>query len=990
MKTKLPLIFIILFLFLGAKSTIAQKNWSKINSIQSINSSEVILNEENLPRKHDLYFINTNNLSKSLTSKSTIQIELPDAKGGLSRFRIKERSSLSPELAKKFPMIKSYDAFGLDDITATAKISIGTDGLHAMIFSANEETIYVDPYTKDKNTVIAYKKSDLTSNKNSFTCQVEEFSKKSINPENYLKTFSNVQLRTYRLAVVCSAEYSQFHLTNQNISSSASASVKKAAVLSAINTTVTRVNGIFEKDLAVRMQLVADNDKIIFLNSATDGITDGDPDKMIEEVQTICDNQIGNANYDIGHIFSIGGDGLAGLGVVCQTGNKAQGVTGRSQPIGDAYDIDFVAHELGHQFGATHTQNNSCQRTNSTAVEPGSASSIMGYAGICAPNVQGQSDDHFHAVSIAQMQNVIQSSGNCASLSSTSNAIPTANAGLDYTIPKSTPFVLRGTATDANGLSGLTYNWEQIDNQIAIMPPEPTNTGGPLFRSLPSKTNPNRYMPDLVTVVAGNLSTTWEVLPAVSREMNFAFTVRDNHPGGGGTARDDAKITVDGNVGPFTVATPPTWGQNTTQNLAWSVANTNTLPVNCQNVTIKLSTDGGITFPTTLLSNTPNDGNEQITMPNIADTDNAYIMVEAADNIFYTVSDKFKITNAADYTLTNLSGEQSVCILSSNSVTYSLEFKTSNGFNENTTLSLSQVPSNASVSFSKNNVNSDTNIELTVTNLRNVTTGNYTMKLRSSSASITREIDVKLNIANGVCASNGNTGFQTSTTFVGLGNISNSTSKSSNGYGNFKSQTTTVKGGQSYNLRVNVNTDGQFRTVTFAWIDWNQDCDFDDDGEQYFLGDAVNTPNGATSLSPLSISVPTAAFNGSTTIRVSTKYADDGNPSACETNFDGEVEDYTLIVEDATASISNSVFERFNLYPNPTKGEFTLSLQTTHSDEIHLQLFDVRGRLIDQKKYAHSGGFISKKVFFEKASSGLYLLIIKNKDKQLIRKLVIE
>ena len=448
-------------------------------------------------------------------------------------------------------------------------------------------------------------------------------------------------LRTFRLAIVCSGEYAQFHLTRQGVSSTATDAVKKAAVLSAMNTSMTRINGVYERDLGVKMEIVANNDIIIFLDASTDNITDGNARTMIGEVQTICDAEIGTANYDIGHIFSIGGAGLAGLGVVCVTGQKARGVTGIGSPVGDPYDIDYVSHEMGHQFGATHTFSNSCggNRTNSTAVEPGSGSTIMAYAGLCGPNVQSNSDDHFHAVNIDQMWSTIQGSASCATVTSNGNTAPTSNAGADFSIPKSTPFVLRGVGTDVDTGNVLTYNWEQIDTEIATMPPLSTNTGGPAFRSSPSSTSPDRYMPALATVIAGNISTTWEVVPSVARELNFSLVVRDNNAGGGNSARDNMKVTV-ANDDVFTVSTPNsavTWNAGTTQTISWNKGTTDTAPINCQNVNIKLSIDGGITFPITIVSNTPNDGTEDIVIPNNTTT-SARIMVEAADNIFYNIN----------------------------------------------------------------------------------------------------------------------------------------------------------------------------------------------------------------------------------------------------------------------------------------------------------------------------------------------------------------
>jgi len=461
------------------------------------------------------------------------------------------------------------------------------------------------------------------------------------------------KLRTYRMALIGTAEYSQFHLTNQGVGAGETNQTKKTAVLSAMNVSMTRVNGIFERDLGVTMKLVSDNTDLIFLDAATDGLTNNDISALVNESQTKCDAVIGNANYDVGHVFAWvndeSGNGVAGGGVVCVTGEKAQGATMRKTPLGDRFDIDLVAHEIGHQFGANHTQNVDCNRYNATAVEPGSGSTIMGYAGFCDPNVQNISDAYFHAVSISEMWNHVITTATCAVETITNNAAPVANAGNDFTIPKSTPFVLKGSATDADAGNNLTYNWEQLDNQTATMPPNATNTVGPMFRSLPSSTSPNRYMPAISTVL-GNTSSNWEVVPSVARTMNFSLTVRDNVLNGGAYARDDVKITVDGKSGPFlvtsqTIAT--TLNGNSTQTITWDVANTTAAPVNAANVNILLSTDGGMTFPNVLISNTPNNGSVDVTLPNITTTQ-ARIKVEAANNIFYAVnSTNFSIDSAA-------------------------------------------------------------------------------------------------------------------------------------------------------------------------------------------------------------------------------------------------------------------------------------------------------------------------------------------------------
>ena len=748
MKIRLTFVFIFTTFFLFVGEVNAQKFWKKIENTNSLLHKKEIHKNKNFPSKYKLLSLNLNELKTNLNKKQQI-IALPNEKGELLRFRVKETSNFESNLSLKFPTIKSYSAQGLDDPSSVAKISVGIDGFHAVVYSGNEKTVYIDPYSKDNKDYIVYKRSDLGNDEKDFTCQVEGVVSQNLQPENLARNANDGKLRTFRLAIVCSAEYAQFHLTRQGTSDTATDAVKKAVVLSAMNTSLTRINGIYERDLSVKMVLVANNDEVIFLDAATDGISDGNPSTMIDEVQTICDTKIGNENYDIGHIFSVGGDGLAGGGVVCVTGQKAKGVTGRSEPIGDAYDIDYVAHEIGHQFGANHTQNNDCNRNNVTAVEPGSASTIMGYAGICSPNVQSQSDDYFHTISITEMWNIIQSSANCATLTDTGNSAPTANAGSDYSIPKSTPFILKGMATDIDGISSLTYNWEQIDNGVASMSPLSTNTVGPLFRSLPSKIAPNRYLPELATIVAGSTSTTWEVLPSVARDMSFSFLVRDNNAGGGSTARDDMEVTVT-DAEAFVVLTPNSavnWDTGSTQTITWNKGTTDITPINCQNVNIKLSIDGGLTFPITIKSNTPNDGTEDVVIPDNA-TATARIMIEAADNIFYNVNSiDFTINSTVPtFLMSNESGIQSACNSGNQTVSYVLNFDFLNGFSEAVTFTTTGQPSDATIIFTPNSISNSGDIVMEVSNLDGTTPQNYTINIKADAATVSQNIDVELNL----------------------------------------------------------------------------------------------------------------------------------------------------------------------------------------------------------------------------------------------------
>ena len=317
-------------------------------------------------------------------------------------------------------------------------------------------------------------------------------------------------------------------------------------------------------------------------------------------------------------------------------------MTGQSNPVGDPFDIDYVAHEMGHQFGGNHTQNNNCNRASSAAVEVGSGVTIMGYAGICAPNPVNNSIAMFGGYSMQEIAaNVTNgTSSTCPTLTTlVPQVAPSANAGVDRIIPRSTPFVLVGTASDANTGNTLTYSWEQMDNAVATMPPVATATGGPAWIPLLPKTTPVRYMPNVNDVIANN-SPVWEVLPSVARTLNFRFTVRDNVALGGCNGQDNMKVTVASNSGPFLVTQPNTavsWPALSSQTITWNVAHTTASPVSCANVNILLSTDGGQTFPTTLIANTPNDGTQIVNLPN-SPSITARIKIEGVNNIFYDLS----------------------------------------------------------------------------------------------------------------------------------------------------------------------------------------------------------------------------------------------------------------------------------------------------------------------------------------------------------------
>lgn len=583
-------------------------------------------------------------------------IALPTPEGGVEHFVIIRTPIMEPELARKFPDISTFTGRSLDRPGSTLKMDITPHGFHAMVLALDNDPIFIDPFAfGDRDHYIVYRKSAFrkTLPEGFSFCSYEEVNdleEAARMSEEWISTMGtdragDCQLRTYRLALACTGEYANYHGSN-------TINNNKSFAMAAMVTSMNRVNGMFERDATLRMIMVANNDQIIYLNGSTDPYSNGNGGTMLGQNITTCNTVIGSSNYDIGHVFSTGGGGVAYLNSPC-TSNKAGGVTGQSNPVGDPFDIDYVAHEMGHQYGGNHTQNNNCNRSANAAFEPGSASTIMGYAGICSPNVQSNSDALFLGYSMIEMAaNItVGSSSGCPVVTSSGNNAPSVSAGPDRTIPRSTPFVLTATASDANPGQTLTYAWEQMNNQVSTQPPVSTSTGGPNFRAFLPSSSPSRYFPNLPAIIA-NTTPTWEVLPSVGRTLNFKVTARDNFSGAGCNGQDDVVVTVSGTAGPFVVTQPNTavsWTAGSTQTITWNVASTNVSPVNCSTVDILLSTDGGSTYPFTLLSSTANDGSQNVTFPSGVATTTARVMVKASANIFFDISDQnFTITAPAN------------------------------------------------------------------------------------------------------------------------------------------------------------------------------------------------------------------------------------------------------------------------------------------------------------------------------------------------------
>ncbi len=565
---------------------------------------------------------------------------LPTPQGTFEAYEVWKYHMMEENLRAQFPEIGTYLGRSLETPSRLVRIDHTYQGFHARVIGTGG-TWHIDPVIHlNTGYYQVYFKDDLINNK-PFECGTHEVEiPKEADQSEKTILQNGTQLKTYRLAVAATGEYTVFHGGTVPLAQSAQV------------TTMNRVNGVYERDFSVRMNLIANNNLIIYTNGATDPYTNGTPATMLNENQSNLTSVIGGANYDIGHVFGTNSGGIASLGSVCSGTNKARGVTGSAAPINDPFDIDYVAHEIGHQFGGSHTFNSSLgscngNRSSSNAYEPGSGITVMAYAGICdADDLAPNSIDIFHARSYDQIRTFITTGtgNNCDVASATGNAVPLVDAGPSiYRIPLSTPFRMKATGSDANSGDQLTYCWEQYDlgNSVALAD-NPTSGTHPLFMSFNPDTSSTRIFPRMATIV-NNTNDDREKLPYYARRLRFRVTIRDNRPNGGAASLDSTTIWAVANTGPFLVTQPNTfltWVANTSQTVTWNVAGSNTAPVNCQTVNIKLSTDGGFTYPITLASGVPNNGSATISVPDLGPVPvtTCRVMVEAADNIFFDIS----------------------------------------------------------------------------------------------------------------------------------------------------------------------------------------------------------------------------------------------------------------------------------------------------------------------------------------------------------------
>ena len=886
-------------------------------------------------------------------------INLPTLDGKMEQFEVYSLPVVEKSLADRY-QLGSYVGAKVGDPTVWVRFSVSPYDLQSMIFKDGKYE-FIEPLNKEKTIYGVFPKTEKQNGELAFLCSTNESEisknqitqlKKAADFSNFITDFSqssDKKYRTYRLAISTIGEYTQYF-----------GGVPQA--FAAINATITRVNGVFEKDFAIHLN-VQDFPQLIYTNPYTDPYSNanvGIGGAWNLELQQTLTSVIGNNAYDIGHLFGrAGGSGNAGgVGNLCRnpanntdaTSKGAAFSTPRSGgPEGERFDIDLVAHEMGHQFGADHTYSFDVQAApNQTAhMEPGTGSTIMGYAGISSiSNVQSYSDSYFHVRSVEQVQAYVNAQ-TCGTIINVANNPPIISALQNKTIPKGTAFVLTATATDAEN-NPLTYSWEEYD--LATTPVNTVmdnHTNGAKFRSLPPSNLPYRYFPKLNTVMGGNLSNAadWESVSNVARMMNFKVLVRDNNPDvtQQQTVSASQAITV-GNDGPFRMTTVKVYN-NVMSPITWDVASTNVAPYNVTNVKIDYTKDQGTTW-TVLVASTPNDGSELIDFSTLSANQNIVLRVSAIDNVFYALGnvtvanvascDGSAPTNLLANNITQTSANLDWDLVSG--ATYTLRYKKS--ADSNWTV-INSINTN---SYALSQLLINTSYDINVATVCNGTIGDY--------ATVTFFTN-----ANNYCSASSTYLFSekiSNVTFAGINNNSTSTA----GYEDFSNVIGHVTPGQLYNFSAFSATGSSESDQVIVWIDLNQDGDYDDDGEKVLTSSYKNSPwNGV-------VTIPNSTAPGRTKMRVRLYNAiSSPNTTPCGTSFYGQVEDYTLnIGQLATAEVDKMSIK---YYPNPVDDVLTISSDKKVSK---ISVYSTAGQLL--KEIDHSNvinlGHLPSGVYFVK------------------------
>jgi hypothetical protein len=918
-----------------------------------------------------------------------IEIVLPNLRGKLEKFAVYSFPVMAKELADQY-QLGSYVGISVDNPNKFLRFSVSPTDFQATTFD-NGYYEFIDPQDAAKTIYSVHSKSSTLTGKG-FNCSTSEdptavnqlgslmLAGQSFNNQtgNFAKS-SDKKYRTMRLAISVTGEYTAFH------------GGTVASALSAINATMTRVNFVFEKDLALHLN-VQNFPNIIYTNAATDPYT-GNLNVQLQQTLT---SEVGNSNYDIGHVFNAAGNnGNAGcIGCVCinptsaTSTAKGSGFTQSTSPVGDTFDIDFVAHEMGHQLGANHTFAHSVEGSG-VNMEPGSGSTIMGYAGITNANVQMNSDPYFHVASIVQIQNNLSlATKTCDVEIPVVNNPPIIGALPTYTIPKGTAFVLTASATDLEN-DPLTYTWEEFDDAGAVV--NGAITGGPItasnignttygasFRSFSPTTSPTRYFPKLSSVLNGvlnNANNGWESVSNVARLSRFAVTVRDNHvtsavPFSLEQQTQSAVQTINvGSDGPFKVSDQFQYGYtNLVTPILWDVANTSAAPYGVNNVKIDYTVDNGTTW-TVLSASTTNDGTESFTFPTSLNNQNIKLRISALGNVFYAVKSVYITTSVACGTA--ISG-----------------INITNVSSTSATINWAPVSGAASyvIRYKKT----------TDTAWQQVTSNTNTVNLTSLFASSVYEVQVA-----SVCGTqspfSASTNFTTPATtyctisaanspqFEYISNVTlsqNGTPLFTNTSGPSNYTDYTANSALQPNLAVNnayslsITVAAPDLDTAAVFIDFNKNGVFENSER------VLNYPSAIPS-SPItgSFTVPAGVIlDQPLRMRVILYYTGQANASliptyaGCGTFGYGEVEDYNVVVSSALSTNDLSVVKNgIQIYPNPVSDILNV---TKVSDKATYKIYSAAGQL------ASSGNISNGKINVTSLVKGAYVISIEDKGKE--------
>lgn len=911
-------------------------------------------------------------------------VSLPTTDGKVERFSVYSSPVVEKSMAERY-QLGAYSGVGLDNPTKQVRFSTAPNDFQSMLFDANTGKYeFIEPINKEKNVYGVFFKSKKTTDGSPFECTTSEpenakkemkqllQQKKGLSGAGVSNKNNDQKYRTYRLAVSVNGEYTQL-----------AGGVPGAAAR--INATINRVNGVYEKDLGIHL-IVQDFPQVIFTDPATDPYSDvtvvNNPNGTVsyrapaawnlQVQQTLTTTPgIGNAAYDVGHFFGHrGGGGSAGrVGNVCinpasssDATSKGAGITSPSlvdQPFGDTFDIDYVAHELGHQLGGRHTMSVNQNQTD-VPIEPGSGSTIMGYAGITAANVQMNSDAYFHVINIEQIQAYVNSK-TCGISIPVANTPPVIQPLASRIIPKGTAFVLTASASDAQN-DPMTYAWEQYDISSTLFNAlSSTRTSGATFRSLTPTSSPSRYFPKLSTVLNGNLTTVqdWELLPSVARVMNFKVTVRDNNPNINQQQTQSSLVKVNvGNDGPFKV-TSTTVYNNLAGAITWDVVNTNSSPYNVQNVKIDYTTDNGNTW-TVVTPSTPNDGVEPFSFSSLATGSTVKIRVSAVDNIFYAIGSATVSESSSPCSSDTPTGITATGITRSaaniswpalQGAQYSIMYRKVGA-------TWVTIPATTNSSYIAG-LDPATQYEVKVANICNSTTGAY-----SASALFTT--------LPFICAVSADPSDEfisnVTVTPTGMNPISNNSVASPyTDYTTDPTKVITLKQGSSNNM-ISVSkqwTAGSFNEGVTAWIDFNKDGYFAESEMIFTSAPSKTTPVTGT------FSVPADAYTGGNVImRVIMAYGSQPQ-NGCSSQDYGEIEDYPILVQQqlSTSDITKDKTS-IQIYPNPVSDVLNV---TQVSPNAQFSITNIAGQKV------MSGQISDNKISVSRLSTGAYVISIEDK-----------